>query len=104
MKKMPRFTLKLINVLSWIVFYVEMPLKLPKGTPGMSRQIWAWLDIPRHTQAKVVALHATFFGEYLRTKYQRYQCIASSDIDDQTILQSDWREAFWPETCKNFPT
>ena len=66
-----------------------MPLKLPKGNPGMSRQIWAWLDIPKHTQAKVVPLHATFFGEYLRIKYQRYQCIASRNIDDQIILQSD---------------
>lgn len=26
--------------------------------------------------------------------------IPSRDIDDQKILQCDWRRAFWPTTCE----
>ena len=68
--------------------------QLQKGTHGKSKQVWAWLGMPGHTLPKVVALHATFFGEYLHSKNQRYHCIASRDIDNQRILQSDWMRAF----------
>ena len=37
---------------------------------------------------------------YLHAKNQRNWYIASWDIDDQRILQSDWTIVFWPITCE----
>ena len=33
-----------------IIFSQEMPPRLTKGTPDMSGQVWAWLDMSGHTQ------------------------------------------------------
>ena len=32
---------------------------LNKKTPGKSRQAWAWLGMPQHTQLKVAVSHVT---------------------------------------------
>ena len=34
--------------------------RLPKGTPGMSKQVWACQGMPGQTQPKAAASHATF--------------------------------------------
>ena len=50
-------------------------------------------------QPKVVATNITF-SLWISTSKKSYWCIASSDIDYQRILQSNWMRVFWPMTCE----
>ena len=52
---------------------------------------------------KKIVSDATFFGEYLHAKYQRYWNILSRETDDQRNLQPDWTRVFWPITRRTFP-
>ena len=54
------FTKKLINFWFWIILYLGMPQKLPKGALGKFRQVWVWLGMPGHTQPKIFVSCATF--------------------------------------------
>ena len=54
-------------------FYITMPMRLPRETPGNSRQVWVWLGMHGHIQSKVVVVSNcilgpfwAFFGEFNR--------------------------------------
>ena len=52
-------TKKLTTRSFYFFFNLAMPPRLPKGTLGNSRQVWAWLSMHGHIQPEVVVEDAS---------------------------------------------
>ena len=48
----------------WSYFYIAMSMRLPRETPGKSRQVWVWLGMHEHTQSKVVIVSNCILGPF----------------------------------------